>query len=254
MCKLETHLPLLLIIVCSSVGLGATSSDRNKEWENRLTKARQTFDDAELDRLATEIAPVAEQRPDNLETQLLLAKVYLERCDLRRFKRKTFHLDRKEDKALRDQQETLSKQGMVYGSRATKLRPTSSEANRVVGELWIHQITGPISGLRFGPKGKSFIERAIELDKKNLEARRALGLMYLYNPPFNGGDKDKAAETFDQIASAGGDDRCYVLAARAYIKKDDPTTAAQRIKKGLEINPTNLEAIALLRQIQLDTR
>ena len=241
---------LVLLIGLLPIAQGQNTGNANTEWENRLKKAQQTFNDAELDRLIAENTPAADQKPDDFELQLLLAKVYLDRCDLRRFKRKTFDLERKEDKSLRNQQEELSQRGMVYGERATKLRPTSSEANRVVGELWIHQITGPITGLRFGPKGKSFIERAIELDAKNLEARRALGLMYLYNPPFNGGDKDKAAETFDQIAATGGDDRCYVLSARAYIKKDDPATAAQRLQKALEINPENVEATTLLKQLR----
>jgi tetratricopeptide (TPR) repeat protein len=217
-----------------------------EEWNTRLEEAQRTFDDSALDRLITAITPTADSSLADFETQLLLSKVYLVRCDLRRFKRKTYEISKAENKSLREQQEELAKRGMVYAERAIALRPNSSEAHRVTGELWIHQITGPLTGFRFGPNGKDSIEKAIQLDPKNLEARRALGLMYLYNPPFNGGDKEKAAKTFDELSEAGGGDRCYVLAARAYLEKNDINAARSRLKRALELNPENVEAKKLL--------
>ncbi|MCA9409999.1 MAG: hypothetical protein KC931_06240 [Candidatus Omnitrophica bacterium] len=240
---------ILSLSVLAQCAIAQVPENRIEDWNARLEKAQETFDDGELSRLIDEILPLANQATTQFEVQYLLSKVYLDRCDLRRFKRKTYDVDRKENKILRNQQEELSQRGMVFADRAVALRPNSSEAHRVKGELWIHQITGPISGIRFGPKGKESIEKAIELDPRNLEARRALGLMYLYNPPFNGGDKDKAAETFDELSQAGAGDRCYVLAARAYLEKDEPQKAAIRLKKALELNPANIEAKQLLEDI-----
>jgi len=245
---------LLLVTVFVDATNGQVSDNQLADWNRRLDEAQRTFDDSTLDRLIEEVKPLADQAVKQFEVQQLLSQVYLVRCDLRRFKRKSYEVSRKEDKALRNQQEELAKRGMVYSERAVALQPNSSEAHRVMGELWIHEITGPISGIRFGPKGKDEIEKAIQLDPQNLEARRALGLMYLYNPPFNGGDKDKAAETFDQLSEAGGGDRCYVLAARAYIEKDDPNRALIRLKRALELNPENLEAKTLLEQVQSNSR
>lgn len=245
-------LGLVLLLSIGCVGYAQPTDPQIDAWSRSLEAAQRSFDDSALDRLIQEAKRIADQSPERFEVQHLLSRVYLVRCDLRRFKRKTYDLSRKEDKALRKEQEELAKGGAVYAERAVALEPDSSEAHRVLGELWIHQITGPISGIRFGPKGKDSIEKAIQLDPQNLEARRALGLMYLYNPPFNGGDKDKAAETFDQLSEAGGGDRCYVLAARAYLEKEDPARARPRLQKALELNPDNLEAEFLLKELTID--
>lgn len=88
------------------------------------------------------------------------------------------------------------------------------------------------------------------MDPKNPEARRAIGLMYLYNPAINGGDPKKAAETFDSVVKMGGDDRAYVLAGRAYLKLENLSTAKERFAAALKANPKNVEAKELLKQME----
>lgn len=217
--------------------------------ESQLAECVRNFDDRGLDKLVDEATSELTQTPANANLQLLIAKSYLARCDLRRFKRKTMPIEKAEDKTLREHQAILAEQGVTYAEKAVALEPESSEAHRVLGELYIHEITGPIAAFRYGPKGKSHLESAMELDANNPEAKRAYGLMYLYNPPFNGGDRKKAASTFDQLGTAGGDDRVYVLAGRAYIELEQPQVAVDRLKKALEINPRNLEAQELLKQL-----
>lgn len=218
--------------------------------ERRLSEAIRTFNDTELVKILEECQPKLSSRTTDFRAQIFIAKCYLARCDLRRFMRKTYDLERKRDKELREEDAVLGEIGVPFAERATTLDPGSSEAFRVLGELYIHQITGPITGFRFGPKGKQNIEKALELDPKNHEAKRAIGLMYLYNPPINGGDTQLAAQTFDQAIQLGGDDRAYVLSARAYIKLEDKPAAVQRLNKALSLNPSNLEAKALLEKIK----
>jgi tetratricopeptide (TPR) repeat protein len=219
-------------------------------YEQRLVEAVKKFDDTKLTQLLEECLPVLSTRTTDFRAQIFIAKCYLARCDLRRFMRKTYELERKRDKELRAEDATLGEMGVPFAQQAITLDPSSSEAHRVLGELYIHQITGPITGFRFGPKGKVNIEKALELDPKNHEARRAIGLMYLYNPPINGGDTPLAAQTFDQAIQMGGDDRSYVLAARAYLKLEDKQTATQRLKKAITLNPSNIEAKALLKETE----
>jgi hypothetical protein len=218
-------------------------------FPERLAEAVKAFDDGALAKLLDEAIQAASAKGD-AESQLLAAKCYLARCDLRRFMRKSYDLEKKRDKELRNEDATLAAAGLVYAEKAVALAPNSSEAERVTGELYIHQITGPIAGFRYGPKGRQHIEKAIELDPRSAEARRAIGLMYLYNPSINGGDPDKAAKTFDNAIELGGDDRCYVLAGRAYVKIKKTGSARLRFLAALKINPKNLEAQELLKQVQ----
>lgn len=214
-----------------------------------LTQAVRNFDDGSLAKISEE-AEASPGVPGSAKGELFLAKCYLARCDLRRFMRKTYELERKRDKELRKEDATLAEAGLVHAEAALSLDPRSSECHRVTGELHIHQITGPIAGFRYGPKGRQHIEQALEIDPKNAEARRAIGLMYLYNPAINGGDPKKAAETFDQAIQLGADDRAYVLAGRAYRKIEDSETAKKRFQAALDKNPVNREAKELLLQLQ----
>lgn len=228
----------------------ALRKDGAGSYEARLEEAVRSFDDSAIVNLLTEANAYFAGRPDDFEGQLLLAKCCLARADLRRFRRKTYDLERSEDKRLRNEQADLSDQGLVFAERAKQLRPDSSEAYRVAGELLIHHITGPIAGLRYGPKGKNYLDKACELGPDNLEAKRAFALMYLYNPPINGGDSNKAAEEFDEVVRLGGDDRACVLAARAYLKLDDKERAKVRLEGALRMNPNNLEAKELLDRLE----
>jgi len=232
------------------VGLERTIPDRTQaDMEARYKNAVRNFDDHALADLIREATGVLQQKPNDYTTNLLVAKCYLARCDLRRSKRKTYDLKRSLGKSLRRQQAEMAETGLKYAEKAVEAEGKSSEAYRVEGELTIHRISGPIAGFRYGPKGKALIEKALELDPSNLEARRAIGLMYLYNPPFNGGNKKKAAETFDEVIKSGGDDRAYVLAARAYLKLKEKEIARERLTKALELNPRNLEAKALFMKL-----
>jgi Flp pilus assembly protein TadD len=217
--------------------------------DQRLSQAVRDFDDGALVKI-TEEAEALPGIPGSARGELFLAKCFLARCDLRRFMRKTYVLERKRDKELRKEDATLAEAGLVHAEAALSLEPRSSECHRVTGELHIHQITGPIAGFRYGPKGRQHIEQALEIDPKNAEARRAIGLMYLYNPAINGGDPKKAAATFDQAIQLGGDDRAYVLAGRAYRKIEDIETAKKRFQAALDTNPGNREAKELLSQLQ----
>jgi Tfp pilus assembly protein PilF len=219
-----------------------------EKLERRLIAAVRSFNDEELVRLIEETgAYLANTRPV-ANDQLLPARMHLARCDLRRYMRKTFELERKRDKELREEQANLAKTGLTYAQASLALDPNASEGHRVAGELYIHQITGPITGFRFGPKGQQEINKALELNPNNVEARRAIGLMYLYNPPINGGDPPLAATTFDQAIQLGGDDRAYVLAARAYLKLENLPLARTRLEKALQVNPRNREAQELIKQ------
>jgi uncharacterized protein HemY len=68
--------------------------------------------------------------------------------------------------------------------------------------------------------------------------------MYLNNPPINGGDLDKAVETFTLCAEQGGDrDVHHALLAQAWIKKRRPERARLEVLKALERNPRNRMAL-----------
>ena len=114
--------------------------------------------------------------------------------------------------------------GLPYAEKARKLARTNSErarAERLIGELYVHQIDGAIAGFLNGPKALSHIRNALGLDPEDPECNRAQGLMFLYNPPINGGDVDRAIETFRGCLEKVSDsDEYYVLLSLAFRKKE----------------------------------
>jgi hypothetical protein len=175
------------------------------------------------------------------------AKGYLARADLLRVDRQTGSVPPAKVASMRDQQAAWGEAGAGHASKAKALardKPEKSEAYRLAGECTVHRISGPISGIRHGPTAKSDIEFAVAQDPANWEAQRALGLMYLNNPPINGGDLDKAVETFTLCAEQGGDrDVHHALLAQAWIKKRRPERARLEVLKALERNPRNRMAL-----------
>ena len=166
-----------------------------------------------------------------------------------RTQRQVQRISGKEAKALAQEQEAWSARGLTLAERAVALADTEERkaaSHRVMGELYANSITGMVSGLKNGPKAKNHMDEALARTPEDLECQRAIGIMYLNNPPFNGGDINKAIETFSRCHTAAPDNDDYlVLLAMAYRKNKDWDKALETAELAIQTNPANPNAAAL---------
>ncbi|MDK2970509.1 MAG: hypothetical protein PWP23_264 [Candidatus Sumerlaeota bacterium] len=209
-----------------------------------LDDAIFTNEDAPILEALKAILQAVNAEPDSYALNIAAAKGYLARADLLRVDRQTGKVDKAREKAMRAQQALWGEKGAEHAEKAKRLATTKqekSEAYRLCGECTVHRIDGPLSGMRYGPTAKSDIEFAVSQDSTNWQARRAQGLMFLNNPPINGGDLDKAVETFALCAKNDEQhaDVHHAFLAQAWMKLKRPERAKLEVQKSLLKNPAN---------------
>jgi tetratricopeptide (TPR) repeat protein len=203
--------------------------------------------------LQARLLAAANERPDDFEAQIAAAELLLDFANHLRNERKIrSDLPDDQDDAYRQQQADWAEQALPRAERALELAADDAQqahAERVLGELYAHRITGMISGMINGPRARRHIGRALELAPDDPEAQRAIGLMYLHNPPISGGDLPKAVETFERCAESLPDERCLVLLAMAHRKRDDLVAARVAAQAALARDPESAEAKLLLEEL-----
>jgi tetratricopeptide (TPR) repeat protein len=248
-----TLFPLLLL----SGGADA-DSEMLDQLASRLGECRRRFDDAGLEEVASRLLALERAGDDGFRLHTLIAEAYLRRANMRRTERTIRTLEPAVVKAYRKRQADWGAAGLPHARRALELASSDPEralAERLCGELHVHQITGPVAGFVNGPKALEHIGRALALAPEDSECLRARGLMFLYNPPFNGGDVDRAVETFRDCAAKRPDgDEYQVYLALALRKKKSLVRAELAAKKALRINPLNADARALVAEIGAELR
>jgi len=181
--------------------------------ESAVMQARRASDSAVLEAQRARIFEAASARPDSYAAQLASAELLLSFADELRNERKIrSDLDGDLNDSYRAQQADWARRAVPVAERARDLAADDAEraqAERVLGELYAHQITGMISGFVNGPRARRHIGRALELAPDDPECNRAIGLMYLHNPPISGGDVPRAIETFERCSELLQDDRSW---------------------------------------------
>ncbi len=215
--------------------------------------ARTAHDDARMETLRASLAEQAGKDKESFQVQWDAAECFrMSTTDLRT-KRQASNLEGKEAKELKKQQELWAAQGLVYGERALALAKTETEvaaAHRVVGELYANSITSMVAGFKNGPKARNHMDEAMKRTPDDPECQRAIGIMYLNNPPISGGDVPKAIETFSHCHELKPDnDEYMVMLAMAYQKDKQWDKALEAADKALALNPANSSAAALRARI-----
>jgi tetratricopeptide (TPR) repeat protein len=211
-------------------------------------------DPAELERMADRAFAAARERPESFAAQIEPAELLLSFANRLRNERKIrSDMSDADDDEYRAQQADWAERAIPYAERALELAADDAEraqAERVLGELYAHRITGMISGMINGPRARRHIGRALDLAPDDPECNRAIGLMYLHNPPISGGDVEKAITTFEGCAASLPDDRCLVLLSMAYRKHGDLASARTAARAALERDPESVDARMLLEELE----
>lgn len=221
--------------------------------QSELREARRDYDDGALESLQTKLLGMLEKAPDSFSLRTLIAETYLRRANLLRTDRSIRSLERATVKQYRARQAEWGALGLTHARRALELARFATQkalAERLCGELYVHQISGPIAGLINGPKALDHISSALSLAPSDAECLRAQGLMFLYNPPINGGDLDRAVQTFRRCIELNPDsDEYHVYLSMAFRKKGNLIRAEVAAKKALRLNPHNVDAKHLVEEV-----
>lgn len=211
--------------------------------------ARRAYNDENMATAREALVARAQAAQEDLTAQLDAAECLRITGSELRTRRQTHRLRGKEAKELKQEQEAWSTQGQVFAERALALADTEAQkalAHRIYAELYANSITGMVAGLRNGPKARSHMNEALARTPEDTECQRAIAIMYLNNPPFNGGDVGKAITTFDNCHQLVPDNDVYaVLLAMAYQKDKNWAKALESAESALRINPANPNAAVL---------
>lgn len=125
--------------------------------------------------------------------------------------------------------------------RATALDARSSDHWHWLGRTYGRraELASVFTAPGYANKTRQYLERAVSLDERNIEALNDLFEYYLQAPGFLGGGLDKAQALIDKIAAVDPVERYWANARVAEQKKDFNTAEAQ-LRRSMELAPRQI--------------
>ncbi|HEY9426208.1 MAG TPA: tetratricopeptide repeat protein [Gemmatimonadaceae bacterium] len=183
----------------------------------RVDRAVRLVDEHRFDEARSELTTLTTQRPLNARVPLALDRVHLA--------------------------ERETEQAIEWLERAVDLDTTSADARLWLGRAIMEHARTASKFRRPGlaRRVKAAFERAVALDPRSVDARRALLDFYLMAPSALGGGKDRARAQADSIHSLS-----YLRGRLAYAairqKQKDVAGAVQELRAALEEYPDTVAA------------
>lgn len=237
---------IALTMLFALTALAARADDAVVTMQGYLAKCNRDPFDAAL----AAADQTAASKKDELGAQLASAEGHLLLANHCRLLRGMGVADKAEEKTLRETQDASAAAGMESAERAMTLAKTPEElarAHRVLGELISHQISGPISGMRNGPKAREHLDEALKLAPQDVECRRAQAVMLLNNPAMFGGDPAAAADILSSCVKEHPErEDLHLLLALAYRKCEKPAEAKAAAQAAVALNSGCEDAARLL--------
>jgi superkiller protein 3 len=195
-----------------------------------LEIARDRQDRAALQKAIADYSAAAARAPNdaNAQSRLALAASYLAEVS------QELH-DKK-------QAQQAAEVGIKAAEKAVSLHP-DAENYRLLGMLYGQAITDLMSGLSYGPRAKSAIDKAVELAPRSAGAYLARGVGNFYVPvQLGGGAKQAAADFRKAIELDPSNAEAYLWLGVALHKDNQNAAARQALAKSLSLNPNRLWA------------
>lgn len=191
----------MVLVAVVSTGAAQTTTPPNPQLQAGIGQ----FDAEKLDQAKATLTPLAES--GDAEAMYYLGRIALEQTDADEAVNWLEQATKKNDRVSRYQQWL----GAAYGTK-------------LIG-------ANPFTGMRLGPKAKGAMERAVELDPANIEARANLIQFYLQAPAMMGGGVDKARQQIVAISALNPYQGRFQEAIVAENQKD--TVGAERMLRNL---------------------
>jgi tetratricopeptide (TPR) repeat protein len=190
-----------------------------------LESARDRQDRAALERLVAGHAAAASRQPKNADAQFrfalacsYLAEVAIEQRD-RKFGRQA------------------AERGIPAAEAAIALNP-AADSYRVLATLYGQAITDVFSGLKYGPKARQAIDKAVEKAPKSSSVYVARGVGNYYLPAQLGGGTQLAIADFRKAIELDPKNaEAYLWLGLGLRKENNDAAARQALTRSLELNP-----------------
>jgi tetratricopeptide (TPR) repeat protein len=138
-----------------------------------------------------------------------------------------------------------------FFQKAVSAEPASSVYSHWLGRAYARQAeaAGTFDALTLAPKARRSLEKAVQLDPRNLEAMGDLFEYYLEAPAFMGGGLDKAVRLADQIAGQDEAEGHYAQ-SRIEEKRKDFGRAEDHLRRAMELEPRKVGRVIDLAKFQ----
>jgi tetratricopeptide (TPR) repeat protein len=196
-----------------------------------LEQARDRQDRAALEKLNGEYADAAAKAPNDAEAQYraALAASYLAAVQIEMHERKPAR--------------AIAERGIQAADRAIALKPNNADYYAVLGTLCGQAVTDIMSGLRYGPRAKEAVEKAVEKAPKSSGVYLARGVGNLYLPTqLGGGPKAAIPDLKKAIEIDPKNSEAYLWLGIALRDEHNDAEARQMIMRALVLNPNRVWA------------
>lgn len=132
-----------------------------------------------------------------------------------------------------------AEEGVAAAEKAVELNPKSSEAHQLLGDL-LNQLIPHVygGGMKYGKRASDEMDKAIELDPKNVNAYVSRAISYYYTPDAFGGGKTKAVEMLKKAVEIDPqEDAPHIWLAMFYLDAGQNKEALSEILLARKINP-----------------
>ena len=195
-------------------------------------RARDAQDRGALEAVAARAADAAAKQPQNIRLQYEAALVYSYLAEI--------------FAEVRDQAggRKVAEAGIAAAQKAVAGDPESAEYHRLLGTLYAQAIPGNLGlALKYGPKTKEELERAVALDPKNSDAYLSRGIGKYYLPPMFGGGADAALEDIRKaIELDPKSDQAWLWQGIALRQANRNREARESLAQALKLNPQRVWA------------
>jgi tetratricopeptide (TPR) repeat protein len=195
-----------------------------------LDMARGRQDRAALQKMADEYAAAAAKTPNDAAAHYRLALACSYMAEVAQQQR-----DKKQAQAA-------AVRGMAAAEKAVALKP-EAENYRLLGTLYAQAITDLFSGLSYGPRAKSAIDKAVEKAPRSSQVYVSRGVGNYYVPAQLGGGTAVAITDFRkaiQLDARNAD--AWLWLGVALHKENKDAEARQALAKTLELDPNRVWA------------
>ncbi len=220
---MRTNNSMLAVIIPALLATAAAAA-------GPLEQARDRQDRAALTKMADEALASAAGAPDDATAQhrAALASSYLAEVDSELHDRR----------AARE----AATRGLKPAERAVALKP-GAQSYRVLGTLYGQAIGDMFSGLKYGPKAKAALDKALEQAPKSSQVYVALGVGNLYTPgAFGGGAKNAIPNFRKAIELNPKNAEAWLYLGIALRGEHNDAEARQAFTKALALNPQRVWA------------